>query len=222
MAAGGMAVRVADRVAVPGTVRDLASFRQWMRSGTVAEPWRFSFFNRTLWIDPVERQPAAHRRLAKVFHTALAELAHATGLGVYRPGGVLLSNPKAGFATVPDGLFYTTQTSESGRLREVPGPGEPAELEGVPDLVVEVVTDTSLGRDLVDLSRLYEAAGVREFWTISFRYDPALFQPWIRHNGGYHLFRKIAGRWWKSHVFDRYVRLTKQGGAKPGYVLEVK
>ncbi len=39
-------------------------------------------------------------------------------------------------------------------------------VEGVPDLVVEVVSPSSLKRDVVDKFRLYEKYGVKEYWLV--------------------------------------------------------
>ncbi|MCS7196883.1 MAG: Uma2 family endonuclease, partial [Aquificaceae bacterium] len=39
-------------------------------------------------------------------------------------------------------------------------------IYGVPDLVVEVVSPSTLKRDLVDKMKIYEAQGVREYWLL--------------------------------------------------------
>ncbi|MCX8076653.1 MAG: Uma2 family endonuclease, partial [Aquificaceae bacterium] len=39
-------------------------------------------------------------------------------------------------------------------------------IYGVPDLVVEVVSPSTLKRDLVDKMKIYEAHGVREYWLL--------------------------------------------------------
>lgn len=49
---------------------------------------------------------------------------------------------------------------------------EKQRVEGGPDLVVEVVSPSSLTRDRIDKFREYERAGVREYWII----DPRPFQ----------------------------------------------
>ncbi|MEK7439257.1 MAG: Uma2 family endonuclease [Chloroflexota bacterium] len=57
----------------------------------------------------------------------------------------------------PD-LFFVSQ-GNSGQLKE-------KFFEGVPDLVVEVISDDSVSRDRVDKFDEYEEAGVREYWII--------------------------------------------------------
>jgi Uma2 family endonuclease len=49
-----------------------------------------------------------------------------------------------------------------GRVRL--NPDRSTELLGCPDWIVEVVSDSSVRKDLHDLFSAYEKAGVREYW----------------------------------------------------------
>ena len=37
---------------------------------------------------------------------------------------------------------------------------------GAPDFIIEVMSESSAGRDLIDKKRIYEAAGVKEYWVV--------------------------------------------------------
>ena len=62
---------------------------------------------------------------------------------------------------------------EAGRVRLVPAArGKPdrfVELEGAPDLIVEIASDSSTRKDTQRLPASYHAAGVRELWLIDAR-----------------------------------------------------
>jgi Uma2 family endonuclease len=55
------------------------------------------------------------------------------------------------------------------------------EIEGAPDLVVEIVSDGSTAKDTRRLPPAYHRAGVREFWLIDARREQLFFQ--IHHHG---------------------------------------
>jgi Uma2 family endonuclease len=55
-------------------------------------------------------------------------------------------------------------------------------LEVAPDLIVEIVSDTSVRKDTERLPVSYFAAGVGEFWLIDARRDPLEFLIHRRRN----------------------------------------
>jgi Uma2 family endonuclease len=80
----------------------------------------------------------------------------------------------------PDVTVVLWQSLEAERLREVPEPGDSegdyVELEGPPDLVVEIVSDSSVHKDTKRLPPLYAAAGVPELWRIDARGSDLRFE----------------------------------------------
>jgi Uma2 family endonuclease len=61
------------------------------------------------------------------------------------------------------------------------GPRRCIELEGPPDLIVEVVSDASLTKDTRRLPEAHFRAGVGEYWLVDARSGEILFQ--IHHRG---------------------------------------
>ncbi len=55
------------------------------------------------------------------------------------------------------------------------------EIEGPPDLIVEIVSKSSEKKDTLRLPAAYFAAGVPEFWLVDARHKPLYFQ--IHHRG---------------------------------------
>jgi Uma2 family endonuclease len=92
---------------------------------------------------------------------------------------MLLTHEDAAISTEPDAAFATWATLESGRLRPVEKAergDEYVELQGTPDIVVEIVSDSSERKDLVLLREGYAAAGVPEYWVIDARAEVVRFE----------------------------------------------
>jgi hypothetical protein len=56
---------------------------------------------------------------------------------------------------------------------------------GAPDLVVEVVSTSSVAKDRQRLPALYAKAGVPELWLVDARDEPPAFEIWSLHAGAY-------------------------------------
>ena len=54
-------------------------------------------------------------------------------------------------------------------------------MEGAPDLIVEIISDSSVRKDTQRLSAAYWQAGVQEYWTVDARTDDLMFR--IQHRG---------------------------------------
>ena len=95
-------------------------------------------------------------------------------------------------------------------------------LEGTPDMVLEVVSDSSVEKDNVLLPPLYQAAGVPEFWRIDARGE-LLFELLRLTPGGY-VSAQLPEGWWHSDVFARDFRLVQGADplGQPEFTLEVR
>ena len=107
-------------------------------------------------------------------------------------------------------------TLDGGRVREVPArsskAGRYVELEGAPDLVVEIVSDGSERKDLERLPPLYERAGIPELWIVDARSDRLLFEMKSLDHGRYRLVEASATGWLRSAVLGLDVRLERHPG----------
>lgn len=118
----------------------------------------------------------------------------------------------------------TRESLKSGRVRLVQGDKEAyVELEGSPDMVLEVVSASSVEKDTETLRELYWQAGITEYWLVDARADRLNFTILRREAGGYVAARKQAG-WVKSRVFHRGFRLTcrPDDTGNPEYRLSVR
>lgn len=96
-----------------------------------------------------------HQQIVDFLNALLRLFIESRNVGWLMSGPAQTRLPNSG--REPD-LFFVSQ-SNSGQLNE-------KFFEGVPDLVVEVISDDSVSRDRVDKFDEYEEAGVREYWII--------------------------------------------------------
>ena len=201
-------VSIAGTVIVPGTVTDLASFRDWMLSDAFPEKLRVAFLDGTVWVDPSMEQWLTHNQIKGEVNTVLGVLLKETARGRYTPDGMVLSNTSVDLMTIPDGLYASFETLRAGRLRRVPSVRNVGvvELEGTPDMVLEVVSESSVDKDTVTLPPLYQAAGIAEFWRIDARGE-LRFEIFRLSDAGYE-GTQLPDGWWRSAVFAKEFRLV--------------
>lgn len=118
-------------------------------------------------------------------------------------------------------------TLEADTVRMVPSkrrPGSFIELEGSPDLVVEIVSDGSVKKDLVRLPPLYAKAGIPELWLVDARGEEIRFEIHRLVAGRYEIVASDAKGWTASHRLGLRLRLKRRED-RPGrwsYRLETK
>jgi Uma2 family endonuclease len=83
------------------------------------------------------------------------------------------------------------------------------ELEGTPDMVLEVVSPSSVQKDTVELRDLYWRAGVNEYWLVDARGDHLVFDI-LRHTPEGYLATDLQEGWLASAVFARSFQLIRQ------------
>jgi Uma2 family endonuclease len=221
-----MPIRVPQIEAViPDGITTQAAFRRWAVSDDFPSQGRFAFFDGALWMDLSLEYAFSHNMVKSEFAAVLSTLVTNGDIGLYFMEGMLLSNVDAGLSTVPDGAFVSHESFERGAARRVGGTGEDfVELLGSPDMVLEVVSKSSVEKDTADLVELYWQAGVAEYWLVDARGEPLRFDVYRHGSKGYAEVRRQAGGWLKSGVFGRSFRLTSgtNRGGDPAFTLEVK
>ena len=89
----------------------------------------------------------------------------------------------------PDVVVVFWESLKSGQVRYVPAaihkPDRFSEMEGAPDVVVEVVSDRSEAKDLKHLPPLYAQAGVPELWLVDVRRSDVRFKIQSLQGGRY-------------------------------------
>lgn len=175
------------RARIPLTAFDHEGFRSWARSGRMPEGVLASYVGGEVLIEMSPESTESHNKPKTKVTGVLDRIITERDLGEAYSDRVLLTNVEAELSTEPDFLFASWDAFESGRIRLVEKANRDddyIELEGSPDLVVEIVSDTSRRKDEVLLRERYFRAGVAEYWLIDVR-DDISFQILRRGATGY-------------------------------------
>src|SRR5260370_30181718 len=111
-----------------------------------------------------------------------------------------LSNVEVDLSSEPDGMFVSRATLKEGRVQLIEGSVDsPVRVEGTPDMVLEVISESSIKKDTDVLRELYWKAGIPEYWLVDPSEDPATFEILkLRPHGDVGVRR--PRRWGKSTV----------------------
>ena len=116
-------------------------------------------------------------------------------------------------------MFVSWDALEKGRVqlvRRKKRPNRYGQVSGSPDWVLEIVSDSSVKKDLRDLRAAYHEANVDEYWIIDARGDEIEFQILHWRKSGYVAAPRKAG-WQSSRVFGRGFRLTRMRDRRGGW-----
>jgi Uma2 family endonuclease len=211
-------------VRVPDEVTDLKSFRAWARSDDFPTGCRIDYLAGLIWIDQTMERLFSHNLVKTACTISVGGLVDRENRGRYFSDGVRLVNPGGDLSPEPDGLFASWETFQSGRLRCVTqSNGDYLELEGTPDMALEVVSRSSVQKDTKVLFALYWEIGIPEYWLIDARKDVIRFDIFKHTAKGYVAVKKHGG-WLKSNVFGKEFRLTRQTDpvGQPQFTLAVR
>jgi Uma2 family endonuclease len=197
-----------ESIEIPTWVIDHLSFRRWAHSDEFPNSGRICFIKDKLSVDMSKEQFFTHNQLKNEIAFILTGIIRQEHLGRFVPDGMLFSNLEAGFTTQPDGAFLSNETLQSGRVKLLEGASNGyVEMEGIPDMVLEIVSDASVKKDTLILVDQYWLAGISEYWLIDARSNAVRFDILRYTNKGYTPARKQAGY---AKVFNKLFRLTRQ------------
>lgn len=212
-------------IEIPGNIRTLPAFRQWARSAEFPERGRLAFLGGDLYVDVAMEQAFTHNLVKVCFTSGLGGIVKEDRSGYLFADGMFLSNDDAELSTVPEAIFVSFKSIRTGRVRLIEGEkGGCVELEGSPDVTLEVISDSSEVKDDVTLRELYWRARVHEYWIVDVRDDALRFEILKYGPRGFVQTRRQPGAWIRSDVFDRSFRLRRSVDAlgNPRFDLEVR
>lgn len=215
--------QLVDHVGIPLWVIDLDSFRAWADRNDFPDMGRIDYIKGEVWIDMSKEQIFTHVAVKTEIARVLASLVKAARTGLFFGDGAFVSNVDADIAVNPDAIFIS-HAARQDRVRLLEGTKRGyVEMEGSPDMVLEVVSDSSVRKDAQQLRQDYWEAGIREYWLVDARKEPIVFDILRYTPKGYRTTVKKEG-WIKSAVFGKSFRLTCQTSefGDPEYSLEVR
>jgi len=170
----------------PGPV-SFEEFLEWCDEDTLAE-----------WVDGeiIMMSPASdqHQELIEFLITILRVFNEVHQAGWVRIAPFIMRTSVRPSGREPDVLFVTKE-----RTHLV----QPAFLDGPADLIVEIISPESIGRDRGDKFVEYEAAGVREYWLIDPLREQAEFYQ-LGADGRYRLGQVGIDGIYRSFVLDGF------------------
>ena len=165
-------VLVEDQCLIPGDLATLAAFRRWAVSEKFPPTGRIDWVASHIEVDMSPEDIFTHGTLKTEIVRVLGTLAKGRGIHLFT-GETRVSSVAGDLSVEPDVVAVSDAAIDAGRVRRVPAsggrPDRFTELEGTPDLVVEIVSDASVKKDTQRLPVAYHAAGIREFWLIDAR-----------------------------------------------------
>jgi Uma2 family endonuclease len=217
-------IMIDGEVLIPGWVIDLESFRRWAHSDEFPTRGRVSFIDGMIWLETAMEEFYFHNQVKRAYNDTLSPLIRAANNGYYVPDGCLWTHAGADISTEADAMFFTFEALKTGRIRHVEGKkGGDVELEGTPEMTLEIVSDSSVKKDTIILKDKCANAGVAEYWLVDARREEPSFQIWRLHEGSYLLADNDNG-WLKSSVFGKAFKLdhAKDELGKPQFELRVR
>jgi Uma2 family endonuclease len=164
-----------------------------------------------VFIDTSPESLETHNKVKSAILADLIAILRAEPLGEVYGDGALVTNLGAGASTEPDLVFATWSAFDSGRLKLVKKTNRDTdyiELVGTPDIVVEVVSDSSVRKDLVTLKTAYFLAGIAEYWIVDARRDDVAFEILTRGTDAF-IAKSVPGASQSSVVLAKSFRVAR-------------
>ena len=198
---------------VPLHALTFEGFRRWVHSAEFPETGRIDFLNGDVESDMSPEDLHTHGIVKMAVASALHALV-AGRLGETFTDRARVVSRFASLSVEPDVVVVLWNALQAGRVRYVPAssqkPDRFVEMEGAPNLVVEVVSDSSQRKDTKKLPPLYARAGVPELWIVDTRGREIRFQIHVLEDGRYRLAEPDAEGWLRSPQLDLAFRLVRQ------------
>ena len=177
-------ILIQDELEIPAGFDTLDEFRHWTESDEFPDTGRIDFIQGRVEIDMSPDNLFFHSAPKSEIGRVIGNRLKSTNLGQVFVDKSRISVPHAQLSVEPDIVFVSDASIISGRVQLVPTAGGQSgsyiEFEGPPDLVVEVVSDSSRTKDTQRLFAAYFEAGVSEYWLVDARSTELRFQIHIR------------------------------------------
>jgi Uma2 family endonuclease len=201
---------------LPLDLRSLSAFRRWCHSASFPERGRFDFVNGNIEVDMSPEDLFTHGTVKTQIISALAQIVDADDLGHLFVDRTRVVHRGANLSVEPDIVFVRHESIDGGIVKLVPkasaDPDLYVEMEGVVDLVVEIVSDSSNTKDTQRLRNAYADAKFPEYWLVDARGASIRFVVLELRDGTYHESLTDERGFHHSILFARKFRLDRRRG----------
>jgi Uma2 family endonuclease len=213
-----------ESLRIPADAHTFEGFQSWLASGEFPESGRIDFLAGEIEADMSPEDLQTHGVLKVEVGTQLHSLVRALQLGQVFMDSSRVTAHFAGLSAEPDVVVVFWETLSARRARYIETASGP-EIEGTPDLIVEVVSRHSESKDRKRLPGCYAKAGIPELWLIDARGSDVRFQIFKLTSGKYVDVLPDADGWLRSVRLPYQFRLSREPGLHPStwlYTLEHK
>jgi len=203
-----------ENLRIPADAHTFECFWRWVNSDEFPESGRIDFLGGEIEADMSPEDLYTHGALKVELVRTLGNLIVATELGDLQSDSSRFRSPFASVTTEPDLIAVFRESVESGRVRLVSstrrkGRGGILAFEGPVDLIVEIVSNSSVGKDLKRLPPFYARAGVRELWLLDARKADLRFDLLTLQDGSYVAVPPDVEGWRRSPRLARDFRVER-------------
>lgn len=204
-----------ENLRIPEDAFTFGGFQRWVDSRQFPETGRIDYLEGDVEVDMSPEDLYTHSAVKTVMATKLQELVGETELGDIFIGRARVRSRFAELSVEPDIVVIFGKSLEAGKVRLVPaaarkGPDRFSALEGAADLVVEIVSDSSVGKDTRRLPGLYARAGIPELWIADARGRDLRFRVHSLRDGSYVQIEPDAEGWVRSPQLGGDFRLVRR------------
>jgi Uma2 family endonuclease len=179
-----------EAVRIPAGVHILDEFRRWSQGLEFPERGRIDYLQGDVEVDMSAEDLFTHGTPKAAIAARLYAMVVEGERGTVLIDCTRVVSLAAGLSVEPDVVVVLRESLAAGRVRPVPSSpprtGRYVELEGAPDLLVEILSDSSVSKDRTRLPGLYARAGVAELWLVDARGKTPALEIWtLRPAGAY-------------------------------------
>jgi Uma2 family endonuclease len=168
-----------EQLEIPA-IDDLTDFRAWALSEEFPDRGRIDYVAGRIEVDMSPEDLFTHGTLKAQVASKIEQRVVELDLGYTFVGETRVSSGQGNFSAEPDVVVISYEALEQGRVTLVPKStgeqGRYVEIDGAADLIVEIVSDSSIVKDTKRLPAAYYRGGVREYWLIDARSEQLIFQ----------------------------------------------
>ena len=211
-ASGTLSFREDILFEMPGNVGTLEAFLNWATSDEFPDRGRIDFLGGRLYIDMSGAELHSHETLKAAVAEALIPIVRGQKLGKLFFDSTRNAHHDSESGVQPDFLVCTYDSIRAGRVR-FPATEQNSErcvlVEGSADLIVEIVSNSSVRKDTIELRHRYFAADVREYWILDARGSRLTIELLTRGKNNWLVAPPDADGYYRSEVLAKRVRIAR-------------
>ncbi len=214
-----------EQIEIP-TIYDLAGFRHWALSEDFPDRGRIDYIAGKIEVDMSPEDLFTHGELKVEVSCEIKNRVKQLDLGHVYVDSARVSSLAGSLSAEPDVMVITYPAIDEHRVSFIPkATGDKdryVEIEGGPDLVVEIVSDSSVKKDTLRLPIAYYQAGVREYWLIDARGEELSFQLLRRGSAAFEPTPADADSYQRSEVLNAQYRLDRSRHQRGHWVYQLR